>query len=452
MGTLNSLAFSEALAASGVEGVVDAADYFPHPHPIDELLKLAAESLPCPLQVLVAENGAPFHFFLTGFEFLPVIFSARYVGLVDKLLRLRWPLFDDHGGRRREAEVLALETIAEFCLLDRKIDQAAVFFMKSRLIATNIVFPDARSVFGIGADIWSVDSASGVADELYVNMLFFGLAHEIGHAMETTGAGGLRPMPWCSDALIRSHLEACASRATGDAALSYHGHGPTAMLAVDRLRREAGADIEGCRLVAKATGPILARYGAPEAALDLARLVESFVIGFMALGFISGCRRIAKLISLDTDKPAGHARAVELLQQPLLFAARQLIVRDHLPIIAFEATSPDAGPALARFWGDVEPDVERLDPAFRDRFNRMWASAGEANDRAFLEIDGGLLAAMELWQSDDSQIAILLADYAAIHRERPGDTDGAIERFLNLAVSMGLSLAHVKRLAELLGY
>jgi hypothetical protein len=452
MGTLNSLAFSEAIAASGVEGIVDAADYFPSPHPIEELLKLAAESLPCPLQVLVTENGAPFHFFLTGFEFLPVIFSARYVGLVDKLQRLLSPLFYGHGGRRRETEVLALETIAEFCLLDRKIDQAAVFFMKSRLVATNLILIDVRSAFGIGADIWFVDNAAGVADELYINKLLFGLAHEIGHAMETTGAGGLRAMPWCSDALIRTHIETCAARATGDAALSYHGYGPTAMLAVDRLRREAGADIEGCRLVAKATGPILARYGAPGAAFDLARLIESFLIGFMALGFISGCRRIPKLMGLHTDKPGGHARAVELLQQPLLFAARQLIVRDHLPIIAFEATSPGAGPVLARFWGDAEPDVERLDPAFRDMFNRMWASASEANAGAFLEIDEGLLAAMELWQSNDSQIAQLLVDYAAIHRERPGDTDGAIERFLNLAVSMGLSLAHVKRLAELLGY
>lgn len=441
MDPLDQLALREGLSRFGGERVVRARDYFGDPHPIDDLIALAQRSLPQPLLVGVSELGKSAHFFLPGLPFLPVIVSARYLGIVGKLLSLRGESYNLDGLRRQAAEMLALELIAEFCLVDGTLDwPAALFFMKSRLVGGNLLIADPRSTGGARADILAIPGSG--ADEHYVCELMFGLAHELGHAIDQTRGDGARGPPWCSDDELVAYRDFVAGTfGDSDAGLSYRLTGASDVLEPDRLRCEAAADIEGCRLIARAVGPILAKYGNGRATVDVASLLDAISMNYLALAFIENCRRTAT--SLNSATWTGK-RLTELCQQPIAFATRECILKDHLPIIVLEALHPDRDVPADLFGAEGERHVRRIDPELRGMCLTAWDRATQGNKGFYDETEAGILAAIKVSENDDAQMQQLVADYSKVAAK----SSFAVENFVCLAAELGVPDSRWKALAD----
>lgn len=419
---------AKSMQAHGVTVWAPKETYFVSPHPIDEFLKVVSERMNQPIRLLVTEQGAPEHFFLSGFTFLPVIFSARYIALSNRINRLFPEALAD--GRSKLAEGIAFDVIAEFFLVDGDAAGAALSFMKARVAQGNITFVDTRSLLGAGTDLWNSDE--GAVDELYITDMFFGLAHEIGHAIQESALQGEDRAPWCSDDLLMQYVELHAARSTGDAGLAYREAGASAVLHPDRLRHEAGADIEACRLIARAVRPMVEKFGEPGFEPQFQTLMVGIQFNYLFLGFLTGCQRVVTMNALG---PGDRERAIELVQQPLAVAVRQQILQDHLPIIAAEMMAPGRDSVELAF-SNGPRDVSLIDRRVVDHFRDMWTRIYRDLSPFFADLDSGLLSAINFFNRDllDGELVDLFATY-----QDQGGHPLAAMYFMGLAKSMALS-------------
>ncbi|HZG44912.1 MAG TPA: hypothetical protein VEZ41_01410 [Allosphingosinicella sp.] len=440
MSLLDEIAITESLRSYGVTSVQPKELYFVGRHPIDEFLSVAAERLTVPFKFMVSEQGAPDHFFLSGFDSLPLVFSARYMGLTARILQL---LRSQTLAAVRDglAEGIAFDTIAEFLLLEKNPILSALAFMKARVASRNIFMPDPRSMLGVGSDL--LDLECRAFDEFYVTDMFFGLGHELGHAIQEVEASAGAGAPWCSDEAILQLVEEAASLSRGDAGLSFREVGASRTVGCERLRREAGADIEGCRLVARSASRIFANHAEPDFVPNLNALVEGLVTNFVVLGFINGCRRTAILASLA---PGEQEKALELVQQPLAFAVRQGLLQAHLPVVIRDLF----GDGLAATFGEGVRDIALIEPETRRFFDEMWNAAIDILQGDFAGVERGLLRAMEFFNRPLSgeDLAELTTAYGQLVRS--GDVGLAEARFMELAETMALGPDIVGELTEVL--
>lgn len=439
MDPLDAIALRESLRSFGVTGVDTKAFYFVSPHPIDEFLGVALEGLTRPVELLVSEQGAPDHFFLTGFSTLPIIFSARYIALSERILRLIDEVYIRDNLCRKLAEGIAFDAMSEFFLLEHNPFMATLCFMKARTAQSNIYFADTRALLGAGTDLWS--SEARAVDELYVADMFFGLAHEIGHAIQESNPAGSGNSPWCTDDRIRDYVAGSANQSPGDAGLSYRTVGPSAALDPGRLRHEAGADIEACRILARAASRIIKEHGEPDSTFDLRRLIVGIQTNYLCLAFVSACRRTVIMESFASPDPE---RALELVQQPIAFAVRQRLLQDHLPVIAGDALGQD-GVRLA--FGEGERDVARIDPALDQSVRTLWANVFQDLRPYMDEINTGLVAAMSFFNQPMEREDQAAIGRAYRRRAEEGGISLARRQFEGLAQSMALPQSKLSELA-----
>jgi len=428
---LDEAFLAESLTRYQTSEFVSKETYFVSPHPIYEILAVASERMNQPIRLLVTEQGPPDHFFLTSFTtFKPVIFSARYIALATRINRLFPEAYATADLRPMLAEGIAFDAIAEFFLMEGDAVGAALSFMKARVAQSNISLPTTRSLLGVGSDLLS--SEAEPVDELYIADMFFGLAHEIGHAIQESGPDDKDRAPWCSDDLLMQYVEWHAARSTGDAGLTYREAGASAVLHPDRLRHEAGADIEACRLIARAARSIVGKFGQPAAEPQFHTLMVGVQFSYLFLGFLRACRRVVTMNGLG---PGDRDKAIELLQEPLAFAVRQQILQDHLPIIAAEMMAPDRD-SLQLAFGAGPRDVSRIDCRAVDHFRAMWTRIHHDLSPFAADLDSGLLSAMDFFNRDlrDGELGDLFATY-----QDQGGHPTAARHFIALAESMALS-------------
>lgn len=439
MDELDRLVLTESLKSFGVTATDSRDFYFISPHPIDELLAVAAERIPKPVELLVSEEGTAEHFFLAGMNVLPVIFSARFIALSERITRIDNNGYPDEL-KQQMAESVAYDVIAEFLLTRRNAAAAAISYMKARVTLPSFFFVDTRSLLGAGTDLWSMESRA--VDEIYITDFFFGLAHELGHAIQEcrTEPGP----PWCSDARIAEYVQVAADSSQGDAGITFREVGPSATLAIDRLRHEAGADIEGCLLLARAAHAMIEKHGAAGASLNLTRFFGSILFHYVLLGYLNGCWRTAEFLCLE---PGNQKKAVELLQQPLAFAVRQMILQDHLSLIAVEAMGGE-GDAEAMF-GSGPRDVALIPPEVSAHFKGIWSEVYRALLGISTAINGGLLAAIDYFNRPlpPEELADLASNYATGKQE---GLEFAGHRFVDLAKSMHLPDQDLEMLMSML--
>lgn len=421
---------AESLSSYQTSEFVSKETYFVSPHPLYELLAVASERMNQPIRLLITEQGPPDHYFLGGFiTFKPIIFSARYIALANRINRLFPEAYATANLRPMLAEGIAFEAIAEFFLMKGDAVGAALSFMKARVAQSNISLPTTRSLLGVGADLLSSDAEP--VDELYIADMFFGLAHEIGHAIQESSDAQDRA-PWCSDDLLMHYVELQAAQSTGHAGMAYREAGLSAVLHPDRLRYEAGADIEACRLMARAARPIVEKFGQLAVEPQFHTLMVGIQFSYLFLGFLRGCRRVVAMNALG---PGHRDKAIELFQEPLAFAVRQQILQDHLPIIAAEMMVPDRDSVQLAF-GDGQRDVSVIDRRVVDHYRAMWTHIHHDLSPFAAELDSGLLSAMDFFQRDlrDGELGDLFATY-----QNQGGHPTAASHFMALARSMALS-------------
>ncbi len=286
--------------------------------PLKIFVEIAERASDQRIDLFWVDGGIPGHFALRGGERLTVVFHSRQVELCAHLGTITIDGGWDDKLRSELFEGAALRMIAEFLLQRGYVDQALQTLARSRQVQGGFFFVEPR-----------IDDLEHLPlDERYLVEWFFGLGHEIGHAVGGELGRTFRRIEGLSPERISQVIEAVIDRRfTVDARDKLTdllgrveaGELPLSHASPSVLRGEATADLFSVLCLCRAWEPIRAASGGDELRLDV--LLAEAVVSMGSVMAIEQCRMLA-------DWFHGMHRELEL--QPLMLAGVALQARMNL--------------------------------------------------------------------------------------------------------------------------